>query len=289
MTNPVLLTTDFSLAARAAYPHALRFAEDLKTDIDLVHVVQDDHEVNTEGLVTDESWIQALIDERSRRIETLASDLSTSTVTVRGRVLRGRVSQQLAAASNDARLAVIGSHGHSGFVEFFLGSTTTQFIRHAAAPTLVIPGASDRTPRNILMASDLSGARVEAAAQAVAVLQGLARRVEVYHVLQPMPRSAAFDTAQGLLKLHEEHRNVASVRLAPVVAEFEGAGLEVTLVLDDAPRVAERVCAHAEASGADLIVAASHGMGRFERFWFGSVTESILRRADRPVLVVRPD
>ena len=39
---------------------------------------------------------------------------------------------------------------------------------------------------------------------------------------------------------------------------------------------------------ADLIVMTTHGRGGIQRAWFGSVAQGIVRRAERPVLLVRP-
>jgi nucleotide-binding universal stress UspA family protein len=44
----------------------------------------------------------------------------------------------------------------------------------------------------------------------------------------------------------------------------------------------------ARGGGADLLVMTTHGRGTFSRFWLGSVTDRLVRRLTRPVLVVRP-
>jgi len=49
------------------------------------------------------------------------------------------------------------------------------------------------------------------------------------------------------------------------------------------------VVAEATRLGADLIVMAAHGRGALGRLWLGSVTDYVIRHADAPVLVVRPE
>jgi nucleotide-binding universal stress UspA family protein len=44
----------------------------------------------------------------------------------------------------------------------------------------------------------------------------------------------------------------------------------------------------AETDGSDLIVVGARGLGMLERVALGSVSESVLRHATCPVLVVRP-
>ena len=52
--------------------------------------------------------------------------------------------------------------------------------------------------------------------------------------------------------------------------------------------VAEALNSHATATGSDLIVMTTHGHGPLSRFWLGSVADEMVRRAVRPLLLVRP-
>ena len=51
-------------------------------------------------------------------------------------------------------------------------------------------------------------------------------------------------------------------------------------------RPAESIAGAAVEEDIDLIVMATHGHGGIKRFFFGSVTERVVRQADCPVLVV---
>jgi nucleotide-binding universal stress UspA family protein len=55
-----------------------------------------------------------------------------------------------------------------------------------------------------------------------------------------------------------------------------------------AETVADSILERARAGKADLIAMATHGRGPFRRFWAGSVTDQLIRRAGVPVLLVRP-
>jgi len=54
-------------------------------------------------------------------------------------VLRGSPPEVLCAASRDARLLVLGSHGHGQLFEAVLGSVSQYCVRHASCPVVVIP------------------------------------------------------------------------------------------------------------------------------------------------------
>lgn len=79
----------------------------------------------------------------------VAEDQLTGTVrAVRGaqdsprltaRAVSGGVADTLCAASTDAQLLVLGSHGHGPLVEAMLGSVARYCIHHASCPVVVIP------------------------------------------------------------------------------------------------------------------------------------------------------
>jgi nucleotide-binding universal stress UspA family protein len=58
-------------------------------------------------------------------------------------------------------------------------------------------------------------------------------------------------------------------------------------LLGGAP-VTDALHEHAEAVGCDLVVMTTHGRSLLSRAWLGSVTDSFVRRASMPVLLVRP-
>jgi nucleotide-binding universal stress UspA family protein len=53
--------------------------------------------------------------------------------------------------------------------------------------------------------------------------------------------------------------------------------------------VARSIAEHAAELDADLIVITTHGSGGLRGFVFGSIAQKVLRRTDRPVLIVRPE
>ena len=74
--------------------------------------------------------------------ETVAAVVGDS-VTVTHRVERGHPAAVLVAASEQARLLVVGSHGHGGFAASLLGSVSQQCIHHAHCPVVVVRGETD--------------------------------------------------------------------------------------------------------------------------------------------------
>jgi nucleotide-binding universal stress UspA family protein len=90
-----------------------------------------------------------------------------------------------------------------------------------------------------------------------------------------------------------EYRAAAQERLDELVKEVEEAGGDITethLMIDDSQtpgNEAEHIVGVAEELGSDLIVIGSRGLSGMKRLLMGSVSESVVRHAHCPVLVMR--
>ena len=88
-----------------------------------------------------------------------------------------------------------------------------------------------------------------------------------------------------LIKSWERSRKTAAAHLARYVRDTLGKGAQAdSLVTEDRPDQA--ILKTASARHADLIVMGTHGRSGWSRIMLGSVTERVLRGADRPVLTV---
>ena len=61
-----------------------------------------------------------------------------SDVELERRLVEGDAGEALVAASQDALLVVVGSHGRSGFKAALLGSVSRHVVDHAACPVVVV-------------------------------------------------------------------------------------------------------------------------------------------------------
>ncbi len=141
-------------------------------------------------------------------------------------------------------------------------------------------------PTKVLLATD--GSRDAELARTTAVDLVNSTNSEL-HVVTVAPGSPSYDV--GNPEVVEQLRKKAEGILEDQVKKIEQAGGRVA---EKHLRIAERYRAQqivqvAEDIGAGLIVMGSRGLGGVRRALMGSVSDSVVRHAHCPVLVVRPE
>ncbi|QYJ16394.1 Putative universal stress protein [Rubrobacter xylanophilus DSM 9941] len=139
-------------------------------------------------------------------------------------------------------------------------------------------------PTKILLATDGSEHARRAARAAVELAQKTGSELHVVHVGPALPSVFAY-TELDPARVEEEARGMLEEEVRRI-RESGGAVAEGHLRLGDP---AENVVSLAEELGAGLIVVGSRGLGGLRRALMGSVSESVVRHAHCPVLVVRGD
>ena len=139
---------------------------------------------------------------------------------------------------------------------------------------------------SVLVAVDFS----ETSKNAIVYGQNLARafgaRLHVFHVADTISTSAAQFYPEGPGDPEAKAVELATKQLrAYLVAEHAvEARIEVRVAADAAQAIVD----YGKEIHADLLVLGTHGRTGVSRFFVGSVAEHVVRRAESPVLVVRP-
>jgi universal stress protein A len=140
--------------------------------------------------------------------------------------------------------------------------------------------------QHILIPTDFSDAANAAKGYATMLADALGATLHVLHVV-PDPLSGGWGVdAAHLPQMLERTERQAREQLATLLTPEERARLRVQLRVETgAP--AEVILAYAETHDIDLIVMGTQGKGTVERWWVGSVTQGVLRRATCPVVSVQ--
>jgi nucleotide-binding universal stress UspA family protein len=142
--------------------------------------------------------------------------------------------------------------------------------------------------RSLLVPLDGSAFGEHALPLALSLARRLGAALQVVHVHVPIPWGHGECGVPFDETLDREWRERDRAYLDAVVERLAAvAAAPPSSALLDGP-VADAVSRHAAATGADLLVMATHGRGPLARFWLGSVADALVRQASVPVLLVQP-
>ena len=145
----------------------------------------------------------------------------------------------------------------------------------------------------ILVAIDLSDATETIVNKTEAIAKAASAQIYLVHVAQSKlnPLELQFDIEpqeeRDLLakRYRDEHCQIQEIS-----ARLRHEGLEATalLVREDktADETATLILEKAEKLDVDMIVVGSHGKGMMAQIMMGSVSQSLLKRSDRPVMII---
>lgn len=238
-------------------------------------------------------------EEDRERLGVLAADLADEGIAVETELLEGPVVETLVADVNaGADLVVMATHGRGAFSRFWLGSVADGLIRSAETPVLLIRPDDGRTEterepsvESILVTLDGSRLSEQILGPAGELARLFGARLRLLRIVPPVmaPGFSYPDLPAGIdADAVQELEASAKTRLEGVVGKLEEAGhdVEAEVLLD--PRPASAILDACEEIGASLVAMATHGRGGLRRVVLGSVTDKVVRGADRPVLVYRP-
>jgi nucleotide-binding universal stress UspA family protein len=228
-----------------------------------------------------EKEARGVLDEEVKNIENVGGTVTKSHLRM------GDAAQEIVNIAEELKVGLIamGSRGRSQIKRALMGSVSDSVVRHAHCPVLVARRKPLILPARILVATD--GCE-EATLAAMTAAELAYRTYSELHLVSVADTYTSYYVAheQGLVEnLQQRAQDV----LDDQVKEIEQSGGEVTR---KHVRVSERhpsdgIVRVAEETGADLVVVGSRGLGGIKRALMGSVSDSVVRHAHCPVLVVR--
>jgi nucleotide-binding universal stress UspA family protein len=141
----ILYPTDFSKGSSAAFKRAIELAKADRAQLLLVHVLAPVVPIAGEGYISPQVYDDIETSGRrnaQRHLGALQTKAKKAGVRAATLLLEGVAHEQIirAAKSKKSDLIVMGTHGHTGLVRFFLGSVTSRVIAGASCPVLSVRG-----------------------------------------------------------------------------------------------------------------------------------------------------
>jgi nucleotide-binding universal stress UspA family protein len=286
----ILFAADFSVNSGAAFRVACSLANAKTTRLIVLHVVEPNRaakglerarpgSVPTSGIQGTREFLE------QRMAEVYAPVVPLD---VEYRTCEGSAAIEIVRIADEAgaNLIAMGTHGRSGLPRLLTGSVAAKVLATAHCPVLALRGsaAEPKTAgiRVILHPTDFSGASDDACRVARRLAREHGARLVIVHVapidvylearfaaeLDPADRMSALDAMRKRLDGPDLEHPVETLLAGGVAAE-------------EIRRVAHDVAC-------DLIIMGTRGRTGLGRFLMGNTAETVLSRADCPVLVVKP-
>lgn len=301
--NRILLATDGSPEARRAGRMAISLSKALGVELHVAHVGHGTSLFAASDPEVFDRQSQAKLDEYAKNEARATLDTEVSKLRAIGgeifgsHAAVGRADAKILWIAEDlgAGLVVIGSRGLGPLRRALMGSVSESLVRHHPGSVLVTRGRAGgnyRLPGRILLALDGSGEAEAATRVAVDISNATGSELHVVHTMETQPQSLY--SALGTRKVWEEALDHSKREArAWVDRQAERVEAEGGKVKDAHLRFGQpdaEIVKLGDELDAALIVVGSRGLGSMARALVGSVSDSVVRHACGPVLVVRdPD
>ena len=191
-------------------------------------------------------------------------------------------------------LVVLGSRGHGRLRRALMGSVSTGVLRHAHCSVLIVRGHEDEQEPflgKLLVAVDGSEEANSAARAATEVARAAGSEVHVAYAMQEeryRPHLGP-EVWEGWKEGFERAKRSTLSWVEGEARRMKGEGaikVEPHLLIG---RPDAAIVWLAEEMGAGLVLVGSRGLGAMRRTLIGSVSDSVVRHAHCPVMVVRKE
>ena len=298
MFTKILIPLDGSKTAETVLPYAHFLAASLKTPVELLSVV-DVAEIASHVPADRARHLDTLIDEGMRHSEAYLKSVAATLagVSVSCTVENGRAEDVIVerAAADKNTLITMATHGRSGLNRWLLGSIAEKVLRGAGNPLLLLRAREEERTHDQArinsVAVPLDGS--ELAESVLPTVIDLARRLDLEIILfraYNIPYysySGADAYAINLDELLAEAKQDVSEYLDKKATEIKKSGIEKVSYVVREGFTADEIISFAKTKPATLIAMCTHGRSGVKRWVLGSITETVVRHSDDPILVVR--
>lgn len=183
-------------------------------------------------------------------------------------------------------LIAMSTHARKGLTRWYLGSVAEAVVRRSELPVLLKRADIVARPsplKRILVPLDGS----ERSASILETVKSIAARAKAEVVLLHVTPRVLDPAPQWAMKGPISPARGPEHRYQEIADRLERGDLVAWPVMAEGD-AAEEILARARELDVDLIAMATHGRTGLMRALFGSVTQAVLRRSDRPLILIRP-
>jgi nucleotide-binding universal stress UspA family protein len=294
MYTQMLIPLDGSNTAEKVLPYARYLAGKLMIPVQLLAVV-DIAEMATQLSGDKARFLDTMIEYGIRSSENYLKEVAKTFpgAEVKWTVEKGRAKEVIIekGKTDTGMLITMATHGRSGLNRFLLGSIAEKVLRGSANPLLLVRATHDAKSEGEAalesIIAPLDGS--ELAESVLPMVAGLAKKLDLEVVLFRAYRvpHAPYANDKNYSELIASLRDEVAEYLEKKTAEVKKLGVNKVKYASKEGIASDEIIALGRQTPDNLIAMCSHGRTGMERWVVGSVTETVVRHSNGPVLVVR--
>lgn len=274
--SKIAVPVDFSQTSYVALDHAVDVAKRFKADLMLIHVLetgayQGIFAPSKKTEYQELEFTQQKLQEEARKLEVETG------LNVEQQVVTGRIYEEIVKASEEANadLIVMGTHGSSGWAEFFVGSNAYKVVTQSPCPVLSIQeNATKKELQNIIVPIDSTPESRQKVRHAVAFAKLFGATIHVASLLTD-------DSAEMRFEFDK--------RIKQVTDYLDRESVPYTVSTLSGSNLATMTMNFAESKGGNLIVMMTEQESNVTGFLMGPFAQQIVNHSRIPVLSVSPE
>jgi len=281
-------------------PYARFIAGRFKLPVELLAAL-DIAELGTHISVGQSRFLSTLVEDSMQSSEAYLKRIAHTFdgADVKRTVDKGRAADIIVdkAAADGGMLIAMATHGRSGLNRWMLGSVAERVLRGSTNPLLLIraiePSRPDGTVSLKSLIVPLDGS--ELAESVFPTVAAFAKNLDLAVILfrSYIIPYAIYGYGYGyyaidVQQLTAEMADEARTYLEEKVSEIKTLGVERVSCVAKEGLSADEIIKLARETPDCLIAMCSHGRSGMKRWALGSVTETVVRHSDAPVLILRP-
>lgn len=289
-----LIATDGSAGSEKAVRVGLELAARVGAKAEIINVLEHGEEPADPGLRTRLTMLRDIDRHHGKlaleQATALAQKLGVACKTLQP---TGLPEQVIVQKAPNFDLVVLGTHGRSGLRRWIMGSVAEAVLSRSPSPVMVVHEAYEPPVlqpeaalyKHLLVAIDGSLCSQQATNYGLRLAQALGAEVTFLSVVSALtrPQGAGLPLSQALSLVEEDAQTQAEALLEQAQTQAQQAGVNAQVKLMQG-RPVETIVQQALLH--DLLVMGTHGRTGLDKLMMGSVAEGVVRRSQKPVVVV---
>lgn len=274
----ILTPTDFSETALLAIEHSAFMARLSKATLHLLHVIKISeftYTINNPAALGND--IQDIENFSLQKLNEIAEQLKVKyAININTSISKGNPAEEIEVAVNNYKIdmVIMGTHGASGFNEYFIGSNAHKTIKRCHCPVITVQVDSKKLGfHDIVLPVENTYHSLEKVNKTVDLAKLYAAKIHLLGVQHNQEETAIkqFD-----------------LMLENVEKVIKHAGLSHDKTIVNGDNLAEQTLKFAEKAGADLIVVLTDHESELNDSILGALAKQMVNHSKIPVMSIKP-